>query len=85
MAERQVRRSRKDRDGDITALCGSAAWGIVSKQEAIRHIDDGIHTYYVHEVAPPAIIDVVPGVNGRYLRSRADRTSKNNLDNLPGC
>lgn len=37
MASRRVTRTGKDRDGDITALCGH--WGRANKAEAIRDIE----------------------------------------------
>ena len=82
MANRQVTRTGKT-SGDITALCGG--WGRANKTEAIRDIETGTHSYFVHEITPPTAVSVVNGPNGKYLRSDADRTSKNNLDNLPNC
>ena len=83
MADRRVRRSGKDGQGDITALCGD--WGRVSKAVAIAEINARANRYYVQEVTPAVDVTVVNGANGPYLRSTADRTSKNNLDNLPDC
>lgn len=39
MADRQVTAFGKDRDGDITKLCDSPAWGSRSKAGAIRDIE----------------------------------------------
>ncbi len=43
MADRQVKRTGKDRDGDITSLCGD--WGTVAQPVAIREIESGTHSY----------------------------------------
>ena len=87
MADRQVTASGKDKDGDITKLCKSGeAWSSRLKADAIRDIDNGLHTYYVQQAGTSRTnITVVNGTTGKYLRSTADASSKNNLDNLPDC
>ena len=46
MADRQVKQTRKDSDGDITALCNSGkSWSPRSKANAIRDIETETHTY----------------------------------------
>ena len=86
MAERQVTRSRKDADGDITALCNPGrSWSPRSKAWAIHDIEMGTHQYYVNGYAGRVYVRVVNGPNGKYLRTTADPPSSNNLDNLPDC
>jgi len=86
MASRQVTKSRKDSDGDITALCNSSeSWSPRLKSGAISDIESGAHTYYVLVDGARVDIEVVPGSSGKYLRTRRDQTSRNNLDNLPDC
>ena len=47
MAERHVTRSRKDADGDITALCNpDQYWSSRTKAGAIQDIETGTHRYY---------------------------------------
>ena len=87
MADRRVTATSKH-DGDITALCGS--WigaSSVDKVTAIYHIEQGIYTYYVNETGTRVDVRVVRGDSrrGKYLRTTADRFSRNNLDNLPDC
>ena len=85
MANRRVTRTGKS-GGDITALCNSSSvWERVSKSRAIQDIESNTHTYYVHEVNPPVDVIVVTTSHGKHLRTTADSTSKNNLDNLPNC
>lgn len=86
VADRRVTRTGKDRDGDITSLCNPAeAWSPRSKQGAISDIESGTHRYYVREEGDGAWVYVVNGPFGKYLRTTADASSKNNLDNLPDC
>lgn len=86
MADRRVRTSGKDADGDTTALCNPGeTWSPRLKDDVIDDIESKLHTYYVDEDGSRADVQVIDGESGKYLRSTADKTSKNNLDNLPGC
>lgn len=86
MADRAVRRTGKDRDGDITSLCNPGDhWSPRAKAHAINDIEMGIHTYYVPWKSGRTEIRVVNGPNGKYLRTDRDQTEKNNLDDLPDC
>ena len=83
MADRIVTQTGKDSDGNITALCGP--WGRRSSDDAIRDIDTQLHAYYVQQPGTPRTNVIVVDDTPRYLRSTADKTSANNLDNLPNC
>ena len=87
MADRQVTRSGKDSDGDITALCNPGQpWSPRSKINAINDIESGQQTYFVSSgPGNRADIHVVNGPKGKYLRTGRDETEKNNLDDLPDC
>jgi len=86
MVERQVTQSRKDDDGDITALCNPGqGWSPRSKDDAIRDIENNVHSYYVVSGGQRTTIHVVKGPTGKCLRTSADPTSRNNLDDLPDC
>jgi len=87
MADRAVRKTRKDRDGDILALCDDgASWSPRLKRDAIVDIETRIHTYYVPWTSGRTEIRVVNDpVKGKYLRTDRDSTSRNNLDDLPDC
>lgn len=87
MANRAVTQSGKDRDGDITALCNPGEyWSPRPKNDAIRDIESGTHSYFVPwRGERPTEIRVVNGPNGKYLRTDRDSTSRNNLDDLPDC
>lgn len=86
MADRAVRKTDKNDEGDILALCyDGALWSPRRKADAIKDIEDGAHTYYVPWTSGRTEIGVVNGPNGKYLRTDRDETTKNNLDDLPDC
>ena len=87
MADRAIRQARHDADGDVTAIGDNGqSWSPVLKNDAIYHIDNGIHRYYVPWLkSAHTWIRVVDDPNGKYLRTDRDATSKNNLDDLPEC
>jgi len=86
MADRPVRKTGKDKDGDITSLCNAgSSWSPRSKSGAISDIECGTHTYHVPWKSGKTNIRVVNGPNGKYLRTDSDDTNKNNLDDLPDC
>lgn len=85
--ERRIVQTGKDRDGDITALCNSGEhWSPRPKSKAIQDIESGIYQYYVLlKNGERAIVGVVNGSSGKYLRTNWDGTKRNNLDDLPDC
>jgi hypothetical protein len=86
MSRRSVTQSRKDRDGDITALCNPAeSWSPRAKADAIQDIEGKLHSYYVLVSGAEVDIVVVKRNGTKYLRTDPDKTKKNNLDDLPDC
>ncbi|MDW0357702.1 DUF3892 domain-containing protein [Halomonas venusta] len=87
MTDRRVTATGKDAEGDITRLCKSGEWWSPrSKADAISDIELGINTYYVMDsVGNRADIHVMSSGSKKYLRTTADSSSANNLDNLPDC
>lgn len=86
MADRPVRKTGKDSEGDITSLCNDgSSWSPRSKARAISDIENGIHTYYVPWTSGRTEIRVVNGPTGKYLRTDRDNSVRNNLDDLPDC
>ncbi|MBO4707118.1 MAG: DUF3892 domain-containing protein [Elusimicrobiaceae bacterium] len=73
---------RKDKEDDIIAV--KLYGGVVETvPQVVGYIERGLE-YYVQEVTPPADVHVVTLPSGRkYIRTDADRYSRNNLDNLP--
>ena len=83
MADRRVRQTGKNADGDITSLCNTGEpWSPRSKADAKSDITSGTHTYFVDEAGYRSEVQVT---SDGHLRTNADATSKNNLDNLPDC
>jgi hypothetical protein len=86
MARREVTHTRKDQDGDITALCNPGAyWSPRLKRDAISDIDYKFHQYFVRIRGHEVDINVINDPDGKYLRTDPDRTTTNNLDDLPDC
>ena len=84
--ERRVRKTGKDRDGDIISLCNDGAWWSPRrKADAISGIESYGYAYYVVEETPKTYVKVVNVGGRKHLRTTADKFSKNNLDNLPDC
>jgi hypothetical protein len=82
---RQVTSVRKTRIGEvITHLCNDGAhWSPVSVGQAIQEIESGTIQYFTQQDDHLAIVHVVHDRRaGSYLRSGADATGRNNLDNL---
>lgn len=84
MASRRVTKTGKDKDGDITKLCGPT-WS-ASRAAAIRDIEFGYNSYYVQDGrGRTADVHVVNGPTGKYLRTDPNSSCSDNLDNLPDC
>ena len=86
MARRRVTCVRRDSGRDTTDICNpDSAWSIRTKAQAIHEIENGEHVYYVESGGKETVIDVVDDPDGKYLRTRGDSTTKNNLDDLSTC
>ncbi len=86
MARRKVTKSRKDKLGNITHLCNQfESWSPRTTHDVIRDIENKLDSYYVIVNYQEVDIIVVDGTNGKYLRTDPDKTTKNNLDELPDC
>jgi len=85
LADRRVTWTGKD-DGDITALCNpDESWARVSKEEAIEHIEGGVHRYYVTTGSKEADVVVAEEPAGKHLRADPSRASVEDLHELPDC
>jgi hypothetical protein len=76
----------KNEHGVVTHICGS--WGSTQTvEQTIREIQNREYSYYVNVYGNEAEVYVVPAssTHRAYLKTRADTTYVNNLDNLPGC
>lgn len=84
---RRVFRTGKDKDGDITKLCNSRqTWSPRLKSSAIADIEAGSIGYYVEDSrGNQAVVKVIKIGSTKHLTTTPDRSSENNLDNLPDC
>jgi hypothetical protein len=82
---RRVTATRKDGRGEVTHLCGDAGWGPVAVADAVAQIRAGTIVYYSLVNGDDARVHVVDAPGGPYLRTAPDRTTANNLDDLPDC
>jgi FAD/FMN-containing dehydrogenase len=84
---RAVTAVRKDGQGAITHLCHEGErWSPVPVEQAILEIQSRAIQYFTSGDDKIALVKVVnDGHGGVYLRSVADRTTTDNLDNLPPC
>ncbi len=87
MADREVTQSMKSEKGDTIALCNSnAIWSPKLKSMAILEIEESIHRYFIKIDDVEVEIHVVNDrLKGKYLRTDPDKTTNNNLDDLPDC
>lgn len=86
MDYRQVNHTQKDRDGNIIALCNPGEdWSPRKTKDAIRDIESHTHDYYVTWAGSfgGSHIKIAKGPAGKYLRADKDKTTRNNLDDLP--
>lgn len=82
---RRVLCTGKDLQKRITSLGGQKSDGkkwVYSKSEAKAMIVKDASAFYVEEESPPVYVYVT---SDGHLKTKADATSKNNLDNLPNC
>lgn len=87
MTDRQVTATGKNQHGAIVSLCNAGQpWSPRQKADAITDIRTRQHRYWVAWPGQPSTwIEVVEGLQGPYLRTDRDSTSRNNLDELPDC
>jgi hypothetical protein len=84
--DRTVTRARQSK-GKVVALCNPGqSWSPRSTPDVIADIRTGSFRYFAADAAGhTSRIRVVRGSHGAYLRTQADATAQNNLDDLPPC
>lgn len=86
MVERKVTSTKRDRSGNIISVCNNGEWW--SPRNTLDIINDlqlRLYDYYVIVDGKQVFIKVINGSSGKYLRTDPDKTTKNNLDDLPDC
>ncbi len=79
--DRKVTAAKRDRKGNIVALCNSGqSWSPRRTQDVLKDIRAGRKSYYVQEL-PNRVY--VRALSGDRLETTADAASSNNLQNLP--
>ena len=86
MIERQITRIKKDSSGNIVMLCNPAEWWSPrSASEILYDIEEAMYLYFVRVDGQKVEIKVITELTRKYLRTDPDKTTKNNLEDLPGC
>ena len=88
MADRQVTcvvRAPPSHAIDIFITHIGGSWGKISEDEAIYEIESWRNTYYANINGQRADIQVVKGINRKFLKTLIDHYIPNNLLSLPSC
>lgn len=86
MIERQITNTKKDSSGNIILLCNPTEWWSPrSANEILWDIEEAMYLYFVLVDGRKVEIKVITELTGKYLRTDPDKTTKNNLDELPDC
>lgn len=79
--DRKVKSIKKDRNGNITALCNAEeSWSPRLKADVVKDITENKKSYYVQQVARRSYVRVA---SGNALITTSDAKSQNHLDRLP--
>jgi hypothetical protein len=86
MVERKVTSTKKDSSGNIIGVCNKGEWWSPrNTYDIINDIEMKLYKYYVIVDGQKVFITVINGSTGKYLRTDPDKTTRNNLDDLPDC
>lgn len=86
MIERQITNTKKDSSGNIVMLCNPVEWWSPrSASEILYDIEEAMYLYFVRVDGQKVEIKVINELTRKYLRTDPDKTTKNNLEDLPGC
>jgi hypothetical protein len=78
--DRRVRSTKKDKNGNIIALCNAGeSWSPRRKADIIKDIGSNKRSYYVEEAARRVYVRVT----GDSLQTTPDASSVNHLEKLP--
>ena len=80
--DRRVTATKKDRNGNIVALCNvGQSWSPRHKKDVLMDIRAGRKSYYVQQAPQRSYVHASKGS----LETKADAASLNHLDKLPTC
>lgn len=82
MADAEIKNVRKDNDGDITdvGVSGQWEWPVA---KVIASIENRTNTFFVNCPQRANVVVDKTTAGRKFLKTTADTTTKNNLDNLP--
>lgn len=85
MIERRVTKIKKNKEGDIVALCnGGSYWSPRNLNDIIKDIEVYKFQYYVQwKTGKITKVELINGPNGKYLRTKLGQANKNDLFQLP--
>ncbi len=85
MIERRVTKVKKNKEGEIVALCNAESyWSPRSLSQVISDIEILKFKYYVEwGTGEITSVELVNGPSGKYLRTKRGHSSKNDLFELP--
>lgn len=82
MSDAQIKNVRKDRDGDITHVGAKNSWDW-TVAEVVASIEAKTNTFYVNCPQRADVYVAKTAAGRKFLKTTADTTTKNNLDELP--
>lgn len=82
MADAIIKNVGKDKDGDVTHVGVDGRWEWTVAQ-TVSSIEGGTNTFYVDCPQRADVYVEQTSAGKKFLKTRADTTTKNNLDNLP--
>lgn len=82
MADSAIKHVRQDRDGDIidVGVKGQWEWPVSS---VVASIESGTNTFFVNCPQRADVYVAQTSAGRKFLKTTADTTTVNNLDNLP--
>lgn len=84
MIQRQITNTKKDSSGNIVLLCNQSEWWSPRlANEILWDIEEAMYLYFVIVDGQKVEIKVITELTRKYLRTDPDKTTKNNLDDLP--
>lgn len=82
VADAEIKNVRKDRNGDITQVGVWGQWDWTVAQ-VVASIESHTNTFYVNCPQRADVYVAQTSTGRKFLKTTADTTTKNNLDNLP--
>jgi hypothetical protein len=81
VADAEIKNVRKDQSGDITHVGVRGLWDW-SVQQVVASIESGTNTFYVSCPQRADVYVSKTAAGRKFLKTTADTTTNNNLDNL---